>query len=134
MFQDVWEWFQPHWTSYPKCRILDPIQNSDLIAFRILGLQHFHWLLWCMRVRDWNLIKHINSLCTLMLVVLMHDCWSCLNSFDKILIKMCPSVKQNHLLSMGIFFSLFLTLGLGISIKIVGCWLISLEDQLWDSR
>ena len=52
--------FQPHQTSYAKSRILDPIQNStDLLVFRILELQHFHWILSCMRVRDWNLIKHI---------------------------------------------------------------------------
>ena len=28
MFQDVREWFQPHWTSYGERRTLGPIQNS----------------------------------------------------------------------------------------------------------
>ena len=46
---------------YAKSRILDPIQNSmDLIVFRISGLQHFHWILSCIRLRDCHLIRHNN--------------------------------------------------------------------------
>ena len=37
------------------------------------------------------------------------------------LTKIYPSLKQDHLLSMGSFFYLSLTLGLGSFIKIVGC-------------
>ena len=56
--------------------------------------------------------------------------------------KMYPSLKQNYLLGMQSFFTLFLMLGLGGFIEIVGCLLYAqLEsslvvpyDQIVDTR
>jgi len=91
-FQDVWEWFQPHWTSCGESRILGPIQNSaDLTVFRIsrlAGLQCFHWILSCKRVWKWHLIK--GTIPFMYLDVGGIDCWTLL-SWP--LVKTYPSLK-----------------------------------------
>ena len=41
MFQDVLEWFQPHWTSYAESRILDLIQNSTDLTVQNFRISKF---------------------------------------------------------------------------------------------
>ena len=135
MFQDVWEWFQPHQTSYAKSRILDSIQNSvDLIVFKFqdhkVFTSFYHvWGLSCMRVWDWHLIKQINPIYTLMLVVLIVELF-CHNLIKKYSSLIAWSLIKHVKLFLPCFNDWIRKFHQNCTV--LSRLLMPLENQLWD--
>ena len=44
------------------------LEFNIINSFQALGLQGFHWIMSCMIVCDWHVIKNINLLCILMFI------------------------------------------------------------------
>ena len=55
----MFEWFQPHRTSYAKSRILDPIQNSTDKSFQDIKIATFPLDSIMYEGMGWYLFKHI---------------------------------------------------------------------------
>lgn len=103
----VWECFQLHWISYGESRISSPIQNSSGLVFMIGRIATFLLDFVMYEGMDLEFNKKHQTL-------YVPRCGSIdlctLNSSIMILVKMYPSLKQNHWLGTLNFFSLILML------------------------